>query len=197
MIQKLAKYVSILGHPFLTIPIYTLAINFSIYEIKKAFLISFTIVGCFFIPVILWNYINTKRGKYTNFDVSDQKQRNSMYVFALPLLTAVLFIFYLTHQSHALILTILFAVILLVISYLVNFAIKCSGHISLTIFLSFIILPKNLTAAFILLFCALIIGWSRIALKRHTFIEVLTGMIIGLITGLSMLYFQGYFNTLT
>lgn len=196
MIQKVAKVISILGHPFLTIPIYTLAITFSVCEIKDALFISFIIVGCFFVPVILWNFINTKRGKYTNFDVSDQKERGSMYVFVIPILTAVLFIFYLSHQSSSLILTILFALILTVVSYLINFKIKCSGHISLTIFLSFIVLPKNLTAAFILLICALIIGWSRIALKRHTFIEVLAGMIIGLIIGLSMLYFQGYFNTL-
>lgn len=196
MIQKVAKVISILGHPFLTIPIYTLAITFSVCEIKDALFISFIIVGCFFVPVILWNFINTKRGKYTNFDVSDQKERGSMYVFVIPILTAVLFIFYLSHQSNSLILTILFALILTVVSYLINFKIKCSGHISLTIFLSFIVLPKNLNAAFILLICALIIGWSRIALKRHTFIEVLAGMIIGLVIGLSMLYFQGYFNTL-
>lgn len=196
MIQKVAKVISILGHPFLTIPIYTLAITFSVYDIKDALFISFIIVGCFFVPVILWNYINTKRGKYTNFDVSDQKERNSLYVFVIPILTAVLFIFYLTHQSGSLILNIFFGLILTVVSYLINFKIKCSGHISLTIFLSFIVLPKNLTAAFILLICAFIIGWSRIALKRHTFIEVLTGMIIGLVVGLFMLYFQGYFNTL-
>ena len=197
MIQKVAKVISILGHPFLTIPIYTLAITFGICEIKDAIFISFMVVGCFFVPVILWNYINTKRGKYTNFDVSNQKERNSLYVFAIHILTAILFVFYLSHQSNSIILNILFALILTVVSYLVNFKIKCSGHISLTIFLSFIVLPKNLTAAYILLVCALIIGWSRIVLKRHTFIEVLTGMIIGLVVGLSMLYFQGYFNSLT
>lgn len=196
MTQKIARVISILGHPFLTIPLYTLIITFSLMEVQKALFISLTIIGGFFIPISLWNFVKTRKGIYTNFDVSDQKQRNSMYLFAIPALLIVLAVFYFTNQSHNLILVILFALILLISSYVVNFSVKCSGHTSLTIFLSFLVLPVSFTAAMIMLVCAVAIGWSRLALKRHTFTEVVAGMILGLMVGTSMLYFQGYFESL-
>jgi membrane-associated phospholipid phosphatase len=194
MNKKIARLASLLGHPFLTIPLYTIIITFNIYDIRKALFVSAIVLIGFFVPLIVWNLVRTKKGIYTNFDVSNQQQRKSMYVFALPLLSGVLVVFYFTHQAPALLINILFGVILLLASYLVNFYIKCSGHMSLTIFLSFIILPVNFIAAICLLLCAIVIGWSRLELKRHTFAEVMTGMFLGLITGLTMLYCQGYFK---
>ncbi|HEX3007831.1 MAG TPA: phosphatase PAP2 family protein [Bacteroidales bacterium] len=192
MNKKVARLVSLLGHPFLTIPLYTLIITFNIYDIRKALFVSAIILVGFFVPLIVWNLVRTKKGIYTNFDVSNQQQRNSMYLFALPLLAGVLIIFHFTNQETALQTNILFGIILLFTSYIVNFFIKCSGHMSLTIFLSFIILPVNFIAAICLLVCAIVIGWSRLELKRHTFTEVMAGMFLGLITGLTMLYCQGY-----
>jgi membrane-associated phospholipid phosphatase len=117
-----------------------------------------------------------------------------MYLFAVPALLLVLAVFYFTNQSHNLILVILFSLILLIVSFAVNFYIKCSGHASMTIFLSFLVLPVNFTAAILMLFCAIAIGWSRLELKRHTFAEVITGIFLGLAVGLPMLFFQGYFK---
>lgn len=188
---KIARFISLLGHPFLTIPLYTILISFSAYESKKAFFIAATIIGIFFIPLSIWNFVRTRKGDYSNFDVSDQRQRTSMYLFALPLLAVVQLVFFLTSQAKSLQLCILFSLILLVISYLVNFKVKCSGHMSMTIFLAFIVFPGNTVAAWILLGLAVIIGWSRIILKRHTLTEVITGMIIGTVVGLCMNYFQG------
>ncbi len=173
---------------------YTLIITFSLMEVRKAIFISLTIIGGFFIPISLWNFIKTRKGSYTNFDVSDQKQRNSMYLFAIPALLLVLAVFYFTRQSHNLILVIVFALILLTLSYAVNFFIKCSGHASMTIFLSFLVLPVSFTSAIIMLVCAIAIGWSRLELKRHTFAEVITGIFLGLAIGFPMLFFQGYFK---
>lgn len=195
MRQKIAKIISVLGHPLLTIPVYTIIITFSVYDYSKAFFVSFIIVGCIFLPITFWNYFQTKRGRYTNFDVSVQKDRDSMYLFAIPVLTLALIIFYFTHQSNALILNILFALILLVASYLVNFFIKCSGHVSLTIFLSFMLMPVNFVASIFILFCSILIGWSRVVLKRHTIKEAIIGMFLGLIVGISMLYFLNFFRT--
>lgn len=191
---KIAKFVSIIGHPLITIPVYILIITFNVLSFRKAAFVSFMIVGCFFVPLIIWNYFKTRKGEYSNFDVSVRKQRYSMYQFAIPLLALVLGIFYFSGQSEALLLNVLFALILLLVSYLVNFYIKCSGHVSLTIYLSFLIVPVNFTAAIILLVFTLAIGWSRIALKRHTLSEVVTGLFLGLLTGFSMLYFLGYYN---
>lgn len=191
MKQKIAKYISIIGHPLVTISTFVLIVMFSFEEFHKALLISVLIVGCVIIPNIIRNYIKTKNGEYTNFDVSVRRQRNSMYLFAISLLVIITIVLFNTRQSKNLCLGVLFVLILLIISYIVNFFIKCSGHVSLTIYLSFLIIPMNLIIGIIVLLFSGLIGWSRVELRRHTIKEIFTGAIIGLVIGLIMLITEG------
>lgn len=190
--NKLAKYVSIIGHPFITIPIFVIIVMFSFEDFKTAVFISFLIVGCIFVPLISWMYIRTKRGLYTNFDVSIRTQRKSVFVFAVPLLAVVTAIVFATGQPKNLSLGVLFASMLIITSQIVNFYIKSSLHVSLTIYLSFLIMPVNLVIGIIVLLSTAIIGWSRVKLGRHTLKEVFVGMLVGLIISFAMLYFEGY-----
>jgi len=192
MKQKIAKYISIFGHPFITLSVFILIVMFTFEEFHKALLVSFLIVGCVIIPNTIRNYMKTKNGEYTNFDVSVRKQRNSLYIFAILLLSLMTAVLFSTGQSKNLCLGVFFGLILLIVSYLVNFFIKCSGHVSLTIYLAFLIIPLNLSLGIIVLSFSSLIGWSRIELKRHTIKEIFTGAIIGLIIGVVMLITEGF-----
>jgi len=187
--NSLARIVSIIGHPMLTVPLFVIIVLFSNNDVKTASFHTFLIIGCIFIPVIGWMYIKTKNGSYTNFDVSDRKQRNSLFVFAIPLLIIVTIVLYLTHQSSDTCLTLLFATILVIISQLVNFYIKSSLHVSFTLYLAFISFTLYPLLGFGFIILAILIGWSRIVLKRHTLIEVIVGSIIGSAIGSIMFYF--------
>lgn len=191
MKQKLAKYISIIGHPLLTIPVFVIIVMFAYEGFHKALLISFLIVVCVIIPTVIRNYIKTKNGEYTNFDVSVRRQRYSMYLFAISLLVIITIILFNTRQPRNLCLGVLFGLILLIISYIVNFFIKCSDHVSLTIYLSFLIIPTNFFIGIIVLLFSGLIGWSRVVLKRHTIKEVYVGTIIGFIIGFLMLLAEG------
>ena len=191
MKQNFAKYISIVGHPLITISAFVIIVMFSFEEFNKALLISFLIVGCIIIPNVIRNYIKTKNGEYTNFDVSIRTQRHSMYLFAmLPMLIITAVLFY-TSQPRGLCYGVLFGLVLLLISFIVNFFIKCSGHVSLTIYLSFLVIPLNIIIGIIVLLCSGLIGWSRVELKRHTVKEVFTGAVIGLTVGFFMLIAEG------
>ena len=192
MKHKIAKYISLIGHPLITISIFVVIAMFAFEEFHKALLISFLVIGCVIIPNTIRNYIKTKKGEYTNFDVSVRKQRNSMYLFAISLLFIITIILFNTKQTRNLCLGVLFGLILLIISYIVNFFIKCSGHVSLTIYLSFLIIPINLIVGIIVLLLSGLIGWSRVELGRHTIKEIFTGAIIGLTIGLIMLISEGF-----
>lgn len=191
MKHKIAKYISIIGHPMITISAFVMIVMFAAEEFYKALFISFLTVGCIVVPNVIRNYIKTKKGQYTNFDVSDRRQRNSMYIFALPLVFIITVVMYYTRQSNNLCLSVLFGLLLLMISFIVNFFIKCSGHVSLTIYLSFLIIPMNFTAGIIVLLSSGLIGWSRVELKRHTLKEVIAGAVIGLAIGISMIFAEG------
>ena len=186
MKQQIAKCISFCGHPLLTIPLFVTITMLATEDIRKASLVIFLIVGCIFVPLIAWLYIKSKNGTTTNFDVSDRRQRKSLFVFMLPVLMLVTIILYYSGRSKTICLSVFFGLVITFVSQLVNLRIKSSLHVSLTIYLAFLIMPLNYVAGVIILLLSALIGWSRIALGRHTLKEVLWGGGIGLTIGLIM-----------
>jgi len=192
MKKNIAHIVSVLGHPLLTIPLYVALVMFGSEDFKRASLNTFLIIGCVFIPVTMWLYIKSRNGSYTNFDVSDRKQRKSVFVFIIPILSIVTYILYKSDQASHVWQSMLFGLILLFILQVVNFRIKSSMHVSLNIYLSFLIMTVNYPVGIIVLLLTAPIGWSRVALGRHSLKEVLSGTIIGLLVSLVMMHAEGY-----
>src|ERR1035437_9867325 len=136
--------------------------------------------------MILWMYLKAKNGTYTNFDVSNKTQRKSLFLFAVPLLIVVTVILFVTHQSKNLCISVLFALILLVISQIVNFFIKSSLHVSFNIYLASLIFTQNYKIGIVVLLYTALISWSRVKLGRHTLKEVLVGLFIGIVISVIM-----------
>jgi len=189
--KKIANFISITGHPLLTIPVFILIVMFGSEVASNASLISFLIIGCVFIPMILWMYLKAKNGTYTNFDVSNKTQRKSLFLFAVPLLIVVTVILFVTHQSKNLCVSVLFALILLVISQIVNFFIKSSLHVSFNIYLASLIFTQNYKIGIVVLLYTGLISWSRVKLGRHTLKEVIVGLFIGIVISVIMLKVEG------
>lgn len=181
---KTANILSIVGHPLLTIPAVVIIILFNYEDFDKAVTISALILGCVIIPLSLKMYMGSRNGTYTNFDISNKNQRQSWYLIALFLLLILLLFMFSTNQSHTIKWNVLYFFMLLLISKLLNFYIKSSLHVSLNIFLIFIIMPLNTIIGILFLTFVLFVSWSRIVLKRHTVKEVIYGSIIGLSIGL-------------
>lgn len=190
--MRFAKYISTFGHPLLTLPIFIAFVMFRFSNFQDAFFISFMTIGCIFVPLILWMYFKSRNGSYTNFDVSERTQRKSLFLFAIPLLLIVTIIFFKTNQSRNLCLSVLFALILTIISQIVNIFIKSSLHVSLNIYLASLIFTFDYKIGIIVLLFTGLLCWSRVKLDRHTKKEVLVGLLIGISIGLALLKFEGY-----
>lgn len=190
MRQKAANFISTLGHPLFTIPAFVAIVMFVNEDFQKASFVSFLIIGCIFIPLILRLFVKSKNGTYTNFDVSDRIERKTMFIFVIPLLMIVMFVLYRTHQNNDLCISLLFATILVCISQVVNLFIKSSLHVSLNIYLSFLVMTLNFKIGILLFLFTGLLGWSRIVLGRHTLKEVLVGGVIGLSISLLMFYIE-------
>lgn len=191
--KKVAHIVSIIGHPLLTYPIFLIIVLFRNEVASKALGILALIIGCVFVPVIIRLYLKSKNGTYTNFDVSDRNQRKSIYWFSIPLLMVVTAILFLTGQSRNLCISVLFALVLLVISSLMNFYTKCSLHMAFTIYLSALIVAHSFIMGSVVLLFTVFIGWSRLKLGRHTLKEILFGSVLGILISIWMLTVNGYF----
>ena len=192
--NKAANFISIIGHPLLTFPLFILIVMFGFKGFTEASLVSALIIGGIFIPATIWMYTMSKNGSYTNFDVSDRKQRKSLFLFVIPLLVVVTIILFATNQSKNLCISVLLALILTVVSQFVNFYVKSSLHVSLNIYLAALVFTVNVEIGiFVLLFTALL-SWSRVKLGRHTIKEVLFGLSVGTVMSLIMLVAEGFIN---
>jgi hypothetical protein len=187
MTTRVASFISVIGHPLLTLSLFAIIAFFTYEECQPALLHSSLIVAGIFLPVTLNMYLKFKKGSYTNFDISDKAQRQSWYVFVIVTLLIVTIILFVTEQPRTLRLTVLFSLILLVISQIMNYFIKSSLHVSMNIFLSFLIMPMNLMAGLLFLLFTILIAWARLTLKRHTLKEIIVGSFIGLTIGICSL----------
>ncbi len=194
---KIAKAISFIGHPLLTIPLFVAVMMFAFEDFEKALLNSALIIGCIFLPLFLRMYIKSRNGTYTNFDVSDRIQRKTLFTFIIPLMVVVTFILFKINPASNLSLSVLFGTILVVISQIINLFIKSSLHVSLNIYLSALVMTADLRIGIAVFLFSGLIAWSRIALGRHTWKEVVFGSCIGLIISATMLYAEGFLNQLT
>jgi membrane-associated phospholipid phosphatase len=188
MKQKIATYISIIGHPLLTIPLFIIITLFSQESFERAVWISVLFIAGIFIPLAIKMYRNTKKGTYTNFDVSDKSQRQYWYLFAILLLVIVTVILFVTDQPSTIRWGTLSALLLLIASTLLNYAIKSSLHVSYNILLAFFAMPMSVVSGMIILLLIIPIAWSRYTLKLHTLKELLSGAVLGLCAGLVFLW---------
>lgn len=193
---KIAKAISYIGHPLLTIPLFVAVMMFAFEDFEKALLNSALIIGCIFLPLSLRMYFKSKNGTYTNFDVSDRIQRKTLFTFIIPVMIIVTIISLKTSPASAFSLSVLFGTILVIISQIINLFIKSSLHVSLNIYLSALVMTADLRIGIAVFLFSGLIAWSRIALGRHTWKEVVFGTCIGLIISITMLYAEGFLNKL-
>lgn len=182
-IYSTAKALSLLGHPLLTTTLFALYVTFQQLPIMNAMIISAGLLGGVVVPVAWYNYRKVKRGQYTNFDVSDQRQRAQFYpvlIGAISLLAGLLFA---THQPRPFCYGTACVLLLVISSYEVNRYIKASLHTSLSFFLTWAIYGINQPLGLLMGVFANLIGLSRLVLGRHTLLEILIGALIGLIAG--------------
>ncbi len=188
LVTTLARYISVAGHPLLTLPGCSLVALFRYEPLANASLLALLLVSGLFVPLAVSMYRKQLKGVHTNFDVSDQKQRQTWYYLVISLLLGVTLVVYLTNQSYILRLSFLMATLLLVTSQFVNQFIKSSLHVSLNTYLAFLLLLLDLKIGVLCLAFIPLVGWSRFQLNRHTLVELVTGGVVGAMFG-GLLYY--------
>ncbi len=184
-LHKFAYGVSNFGNPFILLFVLVSYASFHFMEFHEALKISMIIILCSFVPTALFILINVKRGKFSNYDVSTKAQRPSLYIFSTTMIGLVtLTLFFLPGVHMFLQWGCLAAFTLLLSSFLINFWLKCSLHTCFSVYVAIAFFAmKTPVLGILLTIFAVIMGWSRVMLSRHTRGEVFTGAILGSIVG--------------
>ena len=181
--RKIAMLVSIAGHPLLLCPAFTILVIFSLYPRSTAYFISALIIGLIACPLLVNNYLGTRKGSYTNFDVSDQQQRKKFYPVVLSLLWGTNLLLYCLNAPSEVNKGTFTFVIMISLFFLLKYSVKASLHVAVAAFIAISLAKLFPHLALILVVFSFFIAASRLVLQRHTFLEVLVGGVVGSVFG--------------
>ncbi|WP_294233296.1 phosphatase PAP2 family protein [uncultured Chryseobacterium sp.] len=184
LLYKTSKIISDFFNPLLSLFIFFIYLSFMKYSLRNSIMYFLPILLIIIAPVMAWLVWNVKTGRYTNMDVSNRVQRKSLYIF---IATCVVFYIAFNYFKNGYVdLVMLFILILLFALQISNFYIKSSMHTAFNIFVAALFFALNNTMGIVWLAIAILVGVTRIILKRHTPKEVLMGA--GIAFTVSFLY---------
>ena len=185
-VLKVSKFISGFFNPMNSLVIYFIVFstrNFTLAEATQNFLPIFLIT---IVPISSWIIYNVRTKKYTNLDVSDRKQRKSLYFFIEGVMIVYLFFVYLKYERIDMVL--LFLLVLLIVMQISNYFIKSSMHTAINIFIAALFFTLSPLYGLIWLILSILVGISRIILKRHSPAEVVSGAVISGMVSFIYLY---------
>src|SRR5688572_24750785 len=184
-VKAIARLISNIGHPFVLVTLFILYITFH----YRLFFAS-AILLLALILIILLTVRRVKQGKATDMDVSVREQRYHLYVLTALSLMVVIVVLWLTGQSPHFILGTGAALVLVIIAGVLNLNYKVSLHTAFSFFIAFSLLPMNTTIAAAVAVWSILVGISRVIVKRHMKSEVIIGGLLGLGIGAVYYYLQ-------
>lgn len=182
--HEVAEVVSAVIHPLL-FPLFTIAaVNFRYtQDIVKAFMMVLLTLVIGAVPVSLLVLVQVKRGAWTDFDVSQRRQRYTLYPFTLLCLGLLMYVYYLQGAFYAVQCT-LTLLIANVINSFVNLAWKISAHATTAAACATLLWHFTPAWGPVATVGAALVGWSRVELRRHTRGQVLAGWVVGISSAL-------------
>jgi membrane-associated phospholipid phosphatase len=143
-------------------------------------------------PVALLVGIQVLRGRWTDADVSVRQHRYLLYPFGIALMLLLAGLYTALGAPPVAVQAALAMALANVINGFINLREKVSAHAataSLCATLLWLDQPLYLGASYLaagVSGAALLVGWSRVALKRHTVPQVLLGWAVGIIAPLAL-----------
>lgn len=175
-------------NPFTSLFLYFVYYSYRHINFSQSLKVFLPLLCIIILPISLWIFIHVKTGKYTNMDVSNRKQRKSLYIFSGFII--VIYLLYSYYIRGFMDWVVLFVGILLVLLQISNFFIKSSMHTAFNVFVAALFYMENAALGIIWLIIAAIVGSTRVILKRHTSQEVFSGAAIAFLVSVIYIIFM-------
>lgn len=179
--EQIAKWVSIGGHPFVFSPIVALLVGSFLFGPVESVIGLLTVILFCLLPASLYIVRKVRIGEWSDLDVSAKKDRPHLFLvgFAFLLLTAL--VLTVTGQPIIYARGCLAAMILIVGGWFLNRWLKPSMHAGFAMLTACSLWPLSARLSLVAILFAVVVGWSRVQLRRHTWWEVGVGLVLGLL----------------
>lgn len=181
-----SKIISNFFNPLTSLVLFFIYYSRNNYTLSEALHKFLPILLILLVPISAWIIWNVKTGKYTNMDVSNRVQRKSLYNFIAMMFAIYLAYDFIVNKNFDLVMT--FILILLILMQFSNYFIKSSMHTAFNVFVAALFYAVNPLLGFVWIGIAILVGGTRIILKRHTPKEVFMGFLIATIVSFLYLY---------
>lgn len=186
LLHKISKVISDFFNPLVSLIIFFTYMSIREYSLKDSMLYFLPVLLMIIIPVVVWLVWNVKTGRYTNMDVSNRVQRKTLYIFIAVCVIVYLLFNYI--KNGYIDLVMLFILVLLFALQISNLFIKSSMHTAFNVFVAALFFSLDWKMGLVWLGIAVLVGITRIILKRHTVKEVFMGAGIAFLVSFIYLY---------
>ncbi|CAI8779996.1 phosphatase PAP2 family protein [Chryseobacterium sp. IT-36CA2] len=186
LLHKISKVISDFFNPLVSLILYFVYMSMKEYSLQDSILYFLPILLMVIIPVVIWLVWNVKTGRYTNMDVSNRVQRKTLYIFIAACVVAYLAFNYI--KNGYIDLVMLFILVLLFALQISNLFIKSSMHTAFNVFVAALFFTLDWKMGLVWLGIAILVGITRVILKRHTVKEVFMGAGIAFLVSFIYLY---------
>lgn len=178
-----ARVVSIVLHPFLVLAALALLAAWRVDPASLARTATGIGVAIAIVSLFIWQ--RRRGGHWQTVDASRRQERPLLYVLAL--LVAGAYWLWMGGRASATSSGVLAAVAMLCVAGIANRWIKLSLHMASLSFAGVAAWPLWPAAAIVTLATIPLLGWARLKMARHTVPEVLGGIVLGLLSGTTLL----------
>ncbi|PXW17759.1 hypothetical protein C8D70_10181 [Chryseobacterium sp. CBTAP 102] len=185
-LHNISKVISDFFNPLVSLIIFFVYMSLREYSLKDSILYFLPVLLMIIIPVVIWLVWNVKTGRYTNMDVSNRVQRKTLYIFIAVCVIAYLLFNYI--RNGYIDLVMLFILVLLFALQISNLFIKSSMHTAFNVFVAALFFSLEWKMGLVWLGIAILVGVTRVILKRHTVKEVFMGAGIAFLVSFIYLY---------
>ena len=180
--KQLARWVSILAHPFVMV-----ALLVAVPTMRRSpgdaarsvLLVGIAVV----VPIAVLMFLQVRRGRWSNVDASKPSERPVLFTVALAGLVAALGWLLLNDPQSFLVRGMLVVAAFLLVAAVLTRWVKLSLHVAFAALTATTLCLAGSAVGYALVAVVPVVFWSRIVLARHRVHELLVGLVLGVLTG--------------
>ena len=187
-LTSVARWVSIVGHPFVTTLVLAAAVEFE--RGAAAAARTAAVVGVLFVlPIALVTVLQVRRSAWTTVDASQPSERPVLFAVSAAGLLAVLLYFARTQPRTPLVAGTAGVVAMVGVCAALTPWVKVSLHMAAAALAAAVLLWRGSSLGWLLGAVLPALAWSRVVLGRHRWAEVAAGLLVGAVTGTIVAHF--------
>src|SRR5437762_9372522 len=182
-VTTFARLISWIGHPLVFVLASVAVVVGTQLGPRTGLPILLALLFSTLVPTAILLLSGVRSGRWSDADVSVRKERQRFFPWAVPFsLAGVIAMWWLQAPSY-IIRGGMVTLALFLVSWMVNLGLKLSLHALFAFYCAIILFRIGLIWGAIALVLAVLVAWSRLFLRRHTRIELITGIALGLMGG--------------